>query len=51
MNKALSYMMIGAMASGAAILYFQNKKQIQNTMNRLKKEGMKQVDKIKATFK
>jgi len=51
MNKALSHMMMGALLSSAAILYFQNKKDIQNTMNRLKKEGIKQVDKIKAAFK
>lgn len=51
MNKALSYMMIGALCSGAVILYLQNKKEIQNAMWRMKQEGMKQVDKIKATFR
>ncbi|MCK9537299.1 MAG: hypothetical protein M0R05_06970 [Bacilli bacterium] len=50
MNKALSYVMIGALCSSAVILYLQNRKEIQNAMNRLKQEGMKQVDKIKATF-
>ncbi|HOA77867.1 MAG: hypothetical protein WBL47_04295 [Bacilli bacterium] len=51
MNRALSYMMIGALCSGAVILYLQNKKEIQNAMWRMKQEGMKQVDKIKATFR
>ncbi|HHZ17882.1 MAG TPA: hypothetical protein GX390_01195 [Acholeplasmataceae bacterium] len=51
MNKALSYMMIGALCSGAVILYMQNKREIQNAIWRLRQEGMKQVDKIKATFK
>jgi hypothetical protein len=44
-------MMIGALCSGAVILYLQNKKEIQNAMWRMKQEGMKQVDKIKATFR
>jgi len=50
MNKALSYMMIGALCSGAVILYIQNKREINKTMHRLKQEGMKQVNKVKAAL-
>lgn len=50
MNKALSYMMIGALGSSAVILYMQNKRNIHRTMHKLRQDGMRKLHKIKAAI-
>ena len=50
MTKALSYMMIGALGSGAVILYMQNRRNINRTMHKIKQDGMRKLHKIKAAI-
>lgn len=49
MNKALSYMLIGALGSGAIFLYLNNRETINSTMKKWKREGLNRIKKIKAT--
>ncbi|HHX81010.1 MAG TPA: hypothetical protein GX692_08105 [Acholeplasmataceae bacterium] len=49
MNKALSYMIIGALGSSAVLLYLNNRETINNKMKKLKREGLNRIKKIKAT--
>ncbi|MFY9422391.1 MAG: hypothetical protein GX482_00315 [Acholeplasmataceae bacterium] len=49
MNKALSYMLIGALGSGALFLYLNNRETINSKMKKLKREGLNRIKKIKAT--
>lgn len=48
MKKVLSYMMAGALASGAFIVYNQNKKEIVQSFNNMKKEMTRKCRKFKA---
>lgn len=50
MNKAISYMILGALGAGAMILYFQNKDEIAQKMHQMRETGMRQMNKIKAHF-
>jgi len=50
MNKALSYMMIGALGSSAVFLYMQNKDDIRRKMHQIRQDGMRQMNKVKAHF-
>jgi hypothetical protein len=49
LNKALSYMLIGALGSGALFLYLNNRETINSKMKKLKREGLNRIKKIKAT--
>ncbi|MDD4001043.1 MAG: hypothetical protein PHX62_09180 [Bacilli bacterium] len=50
MNKALSYMVIGALGSSAVFLYLNNREKINSKMHKLKQDGMNKIRKIKATI-
>lgn len=48
MGKALSYMMIGALCSGAAIMFLQNREDIKRGVYKLKRDGMRTMNRFKA---
>lgn len=50
MNKALSYVLIGALGASAVFLYFNNRTEIDEQMRKLKQGGMRQINKIRAHF-
>ena len=50
MKKALSYMLIGALAYGAVDMWINNGTLIMKHMRRMKKSGMEACNKIKAMF-
>lgn len=50
MNKALSYMIIGALGSSAVFLYLNNREMINSKLKKLTRDGMNKIRKVKATL-
>lgn len=49
-KKALSYMIIGALAYGVVDMYVNKKSTIDKHFKKIKKDGMEAINKVKAIF-
>jgi hypothetical protein len=50
MNKALSFMIIGALGSSAVFLYLNNKEKINSKMRSMTRNGMNKIKRVKETL-
>lgn len=50
MNKAISYILIGAVGATAVIMYMQNKDDLRYKMHQLKQAGLDKINKVKASM-
>jgi len=48
MNKALSFMVIGAITTATVLLYVQNKDEIRYKVHQIKQAGIDKINKVKA---
>lgn len=50
MGKALMYMALGAVTSGATYYYMNHKDEIQHMVKRCRRNGMRAMNRFKAMF-
>lgn len=50
MNKALSFMVVGAIGAASVLFYMQYKDDIRYKMHQIKQAGMDKINKVKATM-